>query len=33
MSQTLSDILPLEGLQGAGTGPLYRKLRQTSTLR
>jgi GntR family transcriptional regulator len=29
MSQTLSDILPLDGLQGAGTGPLYRKLRQS----
>jgi GntR family transcriptional regulator len=29
MNLTLSDILPLDGLQGAGTGPLYRKLRQS----
>lgn len=29
MSERLADILPLEGLQSAGTGPLYRKLRQS----
>jgi len=29
MNEMLTAILPLEGLQSAGTGPLYRKLRQT----
>lgn len=29
MNETLAAILPLDGLQSAGTGPLYRKLRQT----
>ncbi|MFB9953099.1 GntR family transcriptional regulator [Rhizobium puerariae] len=29
MNETLAAILPLEGLQSAGTGPLYRKLRQS----
>lgn len=29
MNDTLSTILPLDSLQSAGTGPLYRKLRQT----
>jgi GntR family transcriptional regulator len=29
MSQMLTAILPLDGLQAAGNGPLYRKLRQS----
>ena len=29
MNETLATILPLDGLQSAGTGPLYMKLRQS----
>lgn len=29
MSEALSSLLPLDGLQQAGSGPLYRKLRQS----